>query len=648
MTAEPAGATSLRKTIPLHVADAVHTALQKLPADRFESAKEFAEALGDRSYTTSAAAARAPGRAARSTLPWLVSAAAIVGMAIFAFLWWRRPPSTSGDVVRAILELPSGTALSYPSLALARDGSRIIVSGEQGDKKILLQRTLDNLAFTPVPGSEDGDRQFLSPDGKWVAFATGKMMRKVPLDGGPAADIAPSSWAGGDWTADGTVIYTPNYVSGLWSVPAGGGTPKQLTTPDSARGELAHWWPQVLPDGEHVLFTAFSTPIERARVEVLSLKTGKRTVLLEGAVSARYVTAGYLLYAKNEALYAVAFDAKALKLTGQPVPVIQDVALATDDGRAGFAVSDNGTLAYITASSFAPDLELVWVNRHGEAGASLTTPARFTNPAISPDGRRIAIAIAKPGEPKDVWVLDLARGTRTALTTGGANDFAPMFTLDGNRVIFESERPVFDLYLRAADASSPATPLVVSPFDKNPGSITPDGKLLLFRHSVLPHSELWTTPLDGSGAPASLLRSESGDLYNPRIAPNGRWLAYTSNESGGTEVYLSPYPGVTTARRLVSAEGGTNPRWTKAGRELVYSSGQRMMAVSVDPASGQLGAPIELFHGAFETDGNASNYDVTPDGEHFLMLRRATAAEPRQVIIVTNWFKELRRLVPKT
>ena len=281
-----------------------------------------------------------------------------------------------------------------------------------------------------------------------------------------------------------------------------------------------------------MLFTAFSTPIERARIEVLSLKTGKRTVLLEGGVSARYVTAGYLVYAKNEALYAAPFDLKQLKVTGQPVPVVQDVALTTDDGRAGFSVSDNGTLAYIAASTFVPDLDLVWVNRRGEAGASITAPARFGEPAIAPDGHSIAISIAKPGEPKDVWVLDLARGTRTALTNGGANDFGPLFTLDGNRVIYQSERPVFDLYVRAADASSPATPLLVTPYDKYPGSITPDGKTLLFRYSLVPHAEIWTLPLDGTGKPTALLRSESGDLSTPRIAPNGRWLAYTSNESG--------------------------------------------------------------------------------------------------------------------
>jgi len=161
------------------------------------------------------------------------------------------------------------------------------------------------------------------------------------------------------------------------------------------------------------------------------------------------------------------------------------------------------------------------------------------------------------------------------------------------------------------------------------------------------HRELWTLPLDGTGKPTLLLRSELGDLNTPRIAPNGRWLAYGSNESGRGEIYLTPYPAVTSARRQVSADGGSAPRWTRAGRELVYRNGRQMMAVSVDPISGQLGSPMELFHGALEIEGNTSTYDATADGERFLMLRRAAGAEPRQVIVVTNWFNELRRLVPK-
>ena len=648
MTEQPRSLTSQRHTIPPQLDAAVLTALEKLPADRFATAAEFATALADRRYVTTAAAAGAPARATRRVVPWLLCGAAVIGMTTFAVLWWRKSPQEAGGVVRAIVELPAGTALtSSPYLALTRDGSTLLVAARQGNRHLLLQRALNRLTFAAVPGSEDGGRPFVSPDGKWVGFGDGKTMRKVPLDGGPAADIAKGHWGGGDWTADGNIVYTPDYVTGLWRVSANGGAPERLTAPDSAHGELGHWWPQVLPDGDHVLFTAFRTPVERATIEVLSLKTGKRTVLLTGGVSARYVTAGYLLYAKNEALYAVPFDPNRLKLTGQRVAVIQDLALSLPDARAGFTVSDNGTLAYVAASTLVPDLELVWVNRRGEAGTSITAPARFYDPAISPDGHRVAVAIAKPGEPKGAWVLDLARGTRTALTIGGANDFAPLFTPDGIRVIFESERPVFDLYVRAADASSPAAALVVTSYDKYPASITPDGKLLFFEHHVVPHNEIWTVPLDGAGAPASLLKSDAGDLGAPRIAPNGRWLAYMSNESGRSEVYLSPYPAVTSARREVSADGGRDPRWSRAGRELLYRNGARMMAVAVDPVSGQLGMPIELFHGDFESFEVGSSYDVAPDGEHFLMLRRPAGAEPRQIVVVTNWFKELRRLVPR-
>jgi len=654
MTEAPRPLRIQRHTIPEHVEAAIAKALEKLPADRFGTAAEFAEALkvggpaerrtGGRDWD------RPPsdGPTVRRSAVTAAIAATVLFAALAAWGWLRHPAAAaSGDIVRAILELPQGTSLSYPSIALSRDGSRIVVSANQGGKSILLQRSLDQLDFTVVPGSEDGVRPFLSPDGKWVGFAAGKTMRKVPLEGGPAADVAATNWAGGDWTDDGTIVYTPDYKSGLWRVPAGGGTPEQLTTPDSAQRELAHWWPQVLPDGEHVLFTAFRTPLERSQIEVLSLKTGERTVLLEGGVSGRYVTAGYLLYAKQEALFAVPFDLHRLEVTGQPVPVIQDVALEAEDGRAGFAVSDDGTLAYIAASTFAPDLELVWVTRQGHASASIIPPGRFDNPALSPDGRRVALAIARPGEAKDVWVLDLARGTRTPLTSGGANDFNPLFTPDGQRVIFESEQPVFDLYARASDGSGAVAPLLTTPYDKMPASFAEHGRVMLFEHHLLPHNQIWTLPMDSAVAATSLLASETGDLGLPRVSPNERWLAYTSNESSRREVYLSPYPDPTRARSQVSTDGGNEPRWTRGGRELVYRNGERMMSVSVDPTSGKLGAPVELFHGDYVSTDYDQAYDVTPDGERFLMLHRPPGTEPRQVIVVTNWFKELERLVPK-
>jgi serine/threonine-protein kinase len=652
VTEEAPPVTGQRRSVPPDVADAVHQALEKLPADRFATAAEFAAALTDSGGTgrrdggTSQrrVAAAAPARRF-ITLPWMLVAAAAVVILVLSVALLRRPTGGSGDVVRAILELPRGTSIGYPSLALSRDGSRIVVSALQDGEVRLLQRPLDRLEFTAIPGSEGGNRQFLSPDGQWVAFGSGAKLRKVPLEGGPAVDVADSRWAGGDWTADGTIIYTPDYVSGLWRVPAGGGTAEQLTTPDSARGELAHWWPQVLPDGKHVLFTAFSTPIERARIEVLSLETGERTVVLEGGVSGRYVPTGYLLYARSEALFAVPFDVKRRAVTGQPVPVLEDLAVQAEDGRAAFSVSDNGTLAYISASAFATNLELVWVTRRGSAGESITAPGRFDNPSLSPDRRRVALAIARPGETRDVWILDLVRGTRTPLTSGGANDFAPVFTPDGRYVIYESEQPVFDLYTRVADASAPAVPLVVSAFDKSPGNVTRDGTTLVFGHSTVPRYQIWSVPVDGGTAAAPLLTSESGDLARPAVSPAGRWLAFTSTESGSSEVYITGYPDVTRDRRQVSADGGLEPRWTRGGRELVYRIGRRMMAVAVDPASGELGTPAQLFSGDY-MDSDEWSYDVTPDGERFLMLRRPPGTEPRQVIVVTNWFRELERLVP--
>ena len=413
--------------------------------------------------------------------------------------------------------------------------------------------------------------------------------------------------------------------------------------PDSTHGELGHWWPQLLPDGDHVLFTAYRVPVERASIEVLSLKTGKRTVLIEGGLSGRYVTAGYLLYTKNETLFAVPFDANQLKVTGQAVPVLQDVATETSSSVTGFAVSDNGTIAYIAASTYNPALDLVWVTREGVAGAAITPPARLYTPTVSPDGGRIALAATRPGESQDVWILDLARGTRTALTSGGADDFAPIFTPSGDRVVFESERPVFDLYVRAADGSGPATPLVISPYDKNPATISADGKVLFFDHHLPAHYELWSVPLDGSAPATALMKSAAGDLRLPNISPNGRWLAYTSNESGRGEIYVSPYPAVASGRRQVSADGGLELRWTRGGRELVYENGRQMMSVAVDPVSGALGRPTELFHGDYVEDAELHSFDVTPDGERFLMIRRPAGADPRQIIVVTNWFTELRR-----
>jgi len=656
VTEAPRPMVPQRHTIPTHVEAAVLTALEKLPADRFSSAAQFAEALAHpmpgvtRVSGPGSPQPHATGRdtgwiGRRQLLPWALLAMALALIGVLAVRLLRQPQSGAGSVVRAVLELPPEARLSYPQLALSRDGSRLVVSVIQGDTTVLLKRELNQLSFTPVPGSgTTRGRVFLSPDGAWVATATRSHLIKLPLAGGPATELAEANWAGGDWAADGTIIYSVNYRSGLWRVPAAGGKPEQLTTPDSAAGELAHWWPQMLPDGDHVLFTAFRTPISRSTIEVVSLRSGQRKVLVTGGVSGRYIPTGHLLYARNEALFAVPMDLGDLVVRREAVTVLQDLALASPDGRAGFAVADNGTLAYIAASTLSPDLDAVWVTRRGEESAPGLPPGRYADPAISPDGSRLALVVTVPGETQDVWLFDLARGTRSPITTGGANDFEPEWTPRGDRVVFTSEQPIFQLYSWPADGGAPAAPLFESPFDKHSPTFTPDGGQMLFHTQAEPRTQIWRLRLAGQATPATVLTSPTEDFTRARLSPDGRWLAYVGNGTGRPEVYLSPYPGVTAGRRQVSIAGGDEPRWTRRGRELVFRNGRKMMAASLDPVTGALGSPALLFERPYDVAGEGT-YDVTADGERFLMFRPPAAGAPRKIIVVTNWFEELKARV---
>jgi serine/threonine-protein kinase len=643
-----------RDTVPPHVAAALQKALSKLPADRFATAAGFAEALV-RPGMMPPSIATGPVQSAPSGPLWsvirspktawglLVGALAVIAMLVVR--QGQRTPAAAGPVVRAVLELPAGLQISYPRLALSRDGTLLVVNADSAGVGRLYLHRMDRLDFAPVAGSEQGSRQFLSPDGRWVGFYAGQLMKKVPLDGGGAIAMDSSAWAGGDWREDGEIVYSRSYVSGLWRIRAEGGGGRALTTPDSSRNELAHWWPQFLPDGEHVLFTVMTVPVERARIEAISLETGARTVIVEGGVSGRYVPTGHLLYAKGEVLFAVPFDVERLRVTGQAVPVLEDLAMSHQDALAGYAVSDDGTLAYVQASVYRSPTELVWVTRSGKESRVPLPEGTYEDPALSPDGSRLAMTVRPPREPTDVWMLDLVRGALSRITTGGGGDFAPNWTPQGDRVIYTSERPVYNLYWRPADGSRPSEPLLESRFDKFAISFTPDGGTLLFNHSTLPNAQVWTLPLAG-GTPAPLVATGGADVTQGSLDPAGRWLAYVSNESGRFEVYLAPYPDVTSRRIQVSTTGGGWPRWVRGGREIVYVSGEWMVAVPVDPVSGSLGVPVRLFSVApYSLDVFTGRpFSLTSDGDRFIMVKRTPGREPRRIVVVTNWFAELAKV----
>ncbi len=652
VTETPQLLSHARPTVPTYLETAIHTALERLPADRFATAAQFVEALDGKGLrgsggqaATRAVAARVPDRRAGFLLGLLLVTSAL---AVWGWLRVGRQPATGANAspTRFAIELgPGQEFFGSAVLLLASQGRTLLLTGVENGRPRLLARPLDRMEMTAIQGPNTPERPFLSPDGSWVAFTERGKLWKMPIEGGTPVALAQSRWGGGSWSPTGVIVYTPTYQSGLWRVTDRGGDARALSEPDTARGELAHWWPQILPDGKHVLFSAYRTPIDRATIELLSLETGKRRVLVEGGIFGRYVSSGHLLYALYETVFAVPFDARRLEITGAAVPVIEDVAGNTSDGHAAYAVSDEGTLAYARASTVEPDLLLVLTDRRGAERQLLPVAERYGRPRLSPSGNRVALDITNTNGTSDVWVYELVKGVGTRLTTNPADDFGATWSANGRELIYMSERPLFELYRRAADASRPEEPFLTGAHDRINGALSADGRLLTFTASAPTGPELWHVPPDRPGEAQRYLR-DGFNLGHPALSPNRQWMAYDSDESGRREVYLQSFPDPTRGRRRVSGNGGTEPLWSRGGRELVFRTGDSVMAAAVDPETGEAGTPVALFHGPYSRGYHwtePTSYDVTQDGARFVLVRRPANMPPRRVIVVLNWFEELRR-----
>ncbi|MDX2120810.1 MAG: protein kinase [Gemmatimonadota bacterium] len=657
MTEAPRPLGTQRRTVPPHVEAAVFTALEKLPADRWASAKEFADSLGGDGTTArrhdgrgvagraaelpSGRAASIPARLA-VLAPWV-----LVALLAATALWLAGRGGPADPPMRFPVDLDS--AQGVPSTApvlLTPDGRTIIVHAVVGRRNVLLARPLDRIDATVIPGSEGANRAFLSPDGRWVGFSAGGKLLKLPIEGGTPVALADAGWGGGTWAPDGTIIFTKSYQTGLWQVGAAGGDARELTTPDSSTGELAHWWPQLLPDGRHLVFTAYRVPLDRATIELLDLKTMARRVLVQGGVMGRYVASGHLVFARDRSLLAVPFDLGRREVTGPSVVVVDDVAMNYSDGFAAYDVSSGGTLVTMPSQVAGTRFQVVEVSRRGVERVLLGTPDLYQNPRFSPDGARLSLDLSPPRGATDVWVVDPTRGGRTRVTAEPSSDFGALWTPDGRDLIYMSERPLFELYRRSADGSRASEQLVGGGHDRILGSISADGRLAAFVMSA-GTGELWTVTLQGAPVERRYL-TNSFYLAHPALSPDGRWMAYDSDESGRVETYIQSFPDPTLTRRQVSSGGGGQPLWTRGGRELVFLRGDSIMAAAVDPGSGSVGAPALLFAGPYEsgsTWSEARDYDVTPDGERFLLLKWPSGNQRRQVVVTTHWFEELRARV---
>jgi serine/threonine-protein kinase len=649
---EPApDVSSVRRTVPAAVADAVSRALEKLPADRFASVAEFAAAIG--AAEGSPARTRVSGSTSRArgtsvTARWravalasLVVAAGTTALAIRASR--AREAGITERVEFAYRPILSQT--DWPNVAISPDGQRIaqVVRDDDGIDRVIL-RELASAAMIPLAGTEGARDIDFSPDGASIHFSSRGRFLRVPVAGGPPTVVSDTASAlGFALFDDGPMVVVRNQV-GLLLLDAAGRPLRRLTTIESARGEFGHWYPQVLPGGRAVLFNSYATPLARSRIEVVDLESGERTVLVEGAIFARYMASGHLLYARDNAIFAVPFDVDARRVTGPEVAVVQDVAMNVTNGTAGYAVSRTGTLVYVRASEWRVDSRVLWADRTGRTEPAIAEEAGWAEPRLSPDGRWLALTRLEP--QRQVWLHDNTRRVLSQLTRAEGVSFSPVWLADSRSLLLAREVPQYDLYRQPIDGSA-ATVALTSPDDKIPLAIAPDGRTVAFARVGARGELLLGDLVRGTARPvdAGAVEQRTAD-----ISPDGRWLAYGEMNATGTFDVFVRAPDGTGGRRQVSSDGGDQPRFTKGGRELVYRKGSAMYAVPFDPASGEAGTPTLLFRvpdAGRTSQGRTVGYDVTPDGARFLLVAPIDRLEATPNVVVLNWFDELRRRVPR-
>ena len=626
---------------------------------------ELEEALQEPTYSASAPEEQIGGRSSVWTVrPWLV----VGGLLIALLTGWIIRGFGRSEIpqpnAHLSIELSGGTMLDYtyrynPSVAISPDGQTVVwtADGSDGVRRLFFRR-LDQLEVRPIPGTENADGPFFSPDGRWIAYFDGveEQLKKVTVAGGMPITICDiSSSRGGTWSTRDEIVVTRGHDGGLSRVSASGGKPEILTETDRDAGIKTHRQPHFMPNGRAVLFMVAdkdTATYSDSRIEALDLGSGKRTILVEGGMSPRYTESGHLVFARQGTLMALSLDPDTLKVRGQPRPVFDGVVTDESQGFAEFAIAANGTLLYAPGGPETFSERVVQADRLGRLETlSLPEQPYGTSSAFSPDGRTLAITVADANF--NIWLWDLERSVFSRLTRGGGNSQSPIWTPDGKALVFKTDRRASgasDFHWVPADSSQPSRPIYESQRTAWPGSWTPEGEQLVYwEHDPETNYDIWTLPIGEDlkpGEPRPVVVSPAREAY-AATSPDGRWLAYASEESGRREIYIQSFPGP-GPRKQVSSEGGTWPRWGPRGEEVFYvdPGSKQMMGASVRTEPGlAVGAPETLF--PFESTSNA--FAVTPDGEHFVFTQRGSQAQPiTQLRLVFNWLDELDRLLSDT
>ncbi len=657
LAVDPPSVSTLRPQTPPGLDRVIRLCLDKDPDERIQTAHDLKlqlQAIGEAPLTTTQVSIAAPAR--RSWLPWVAAAVLALAAIGFALAYLQSPRVPQVSVHSYILPPEKATFLLTGNAAgppmLSPDGLRIAFVAKNADgKQMLCIRPLNSAIAQPMSGTEGATYPFWSADSRYVGFFAAAKLNKVDASGGPPQALcgAPSG-RGGTWNSKGTIVFASDTLSGLSRVEATGGTRVPLTTLDAK--ETSHRWPAFLGDGNHFLYFAHGTTNADNGIYLAALDSKERKLLLHNDSNAIYADPGYLLFVRDNTLMAQRFNPRSLALEGEAKPVADHVAVNTDTWRSVMTASANGELLYQHGSAGGGS-QLVWYDASGKPGEPvLPESADYYQPALSPDGSKLAFALESNGVG-DIWVLDLARHTKTRVTFGPQYSDWPIWWPDGKSIVFDygSSSNGDTLYRQNADGTGSKEKLLDTPgITEIPFSVSPDGRYLAYMRSDPKSStglDIWVLPMfpdkSGEQKPFPAVATNFTDVA-PSFSPDGKWLAYANNETGRQEVYIQPFPSG-AGRWQVSTSGGTRPNWRKDGKELFFfeADGQ-IMAVDVaqSGASLQLGTPHALLKATTVSSTNGP-YTVSADGKKFVMNTVPPQSVTEPLTLITNWPADLKQ-----
>jgi Tol biopolymer transport system component len=650
---EPAAVSTMQPLTPPALDHVIARCLAKETDERWQSAGDLKRQLqwiagGSGATQVGMPAVVVPSRRVgrRELIAWVVAAMAIAAAAVVVRLPLRR--SVVEPSMSRLLMPVAPADNSTGEVAISRDGTRVAYVGRtETTRWQLYVRALNELVSRPIVSTAVVNAAF-SPDGQWIAFGDGDRIKKVPVAGGPPTDLCAAGRGGAKgitWASNDLIVFAApdDTAAGIRRVAANGGDPVVVTNRDVLK-EASHFWPIAVPGGRYIVFAVqgkASSAFEELDIDLVALDGGSRRHLLHGGIPFRVLPSGHLLFARGRDVLAVAFDLARGEVHGAPVSVLAWPG-------AGIDVSDTGTVVMTQGGADDAARSLTWVDR--ERGSTpIALPQRaYYDPRLSPDGQRLVVEGTDAGD--DIWVVDLRRGTTTRLSFDPGEDETPAWAPDGRWVAYAASRAgqPRSIYRKASDGSGSEELLFSSPDHMHVDDWSHDGRsLLLTVDAASTKTDIWVLPLDGSGKAAPLLNSAFAEA-NSRLSPDGRWIAYESNESGRSEVYVQRFPAL-GGKVQVSTDGGGQPVWAVDGHQLFYRGGGRLISVSVgagDPL--QLGAATPLLDDTFVNKGaNHVGYDVAADGRRFVFARETASMTPRRYFDVTeNWLPELLRRVP--